>query len=140
MRFCFLVASPPHRDLLLVPNICSSLPCGDRRSRGLKDEQWPPLQPSPAVRSTIPPGHRARLHGGENATPAREFCCISISVLFSLITRWSSFVGCELVKSAFSRLALVAAMVAIAPAGGSARDGRRKRGHVMEAKMSSTGA
>ena len=32
--------------------------------------------------------------------------------------RWSSCVGCELVKSAFSRLALVAAMVAIAPAGG----------------------
>ena len=41
------------------------MPCGDRPSRGLKDEQWPPLQPSPAVRSTIPPGHRARLHGGE---------------------------------------------------------------------------
>src|SRR5215510_12718968 len=54
-----------------VPNICSSLPCGDRPSRGLKDEQWPPppLQPSPAVRSTIPPGHRARLHGGETPHP-----------------------------------------------------------------------
>ena len=44
-----------------------------------------PLQASPAVGSTRPPGHRARLHGGKNATPAREFCCVSISVLFSLI-------------------------------------------------------
>src|SRR6516165_9165187 len=31
---------------------------GSRTSR-------PPFQPSPAVRSTIPPGHRARLYGGE---------------------------------------------------------------------------
>jgi hypothetical protein len=30
-----------------------------------------PLQPSPAVRSTIPPGHRARLHGGKRHTRTR---------------------------------------------------------------------
>ena len=64
-RFCFLVALPPCGICCFAPNICSSLPCGDHPSRGLKDEQWPPLQPSPAVRSTIPSGHRARLHGGE---------------------------------------------------------------------------
>ena len=73
------------RDLLLCAKhlfVAATRQLSEPRAQG---RAMAALQPSPAVESTIPPGHRARLHGGKNATPAREFCCVSISVLFSLI-------------------------------------------------------
>src|SRR5262245_62256323 len=111
----------------------------DRPSRGLKDEQWPPLQSSPAVRSTIPPGHRARLHGGEKRhTRTRVLLHLDFRVQsdcpdghLSLVVNSSNPPLVALPSSrSWWQLPLP---------GESARGGRRKRGHAMEAKMSSTG-
>jgi hypothetical protein len=87
-----------------------------------------PLQPSPAVESTIPPGHRARLHGGESATPAREFCCVLISVLFRLIAPMVIFRWLGTRQIRLWSPCPVTDMVAIAPAGGSSAPAKGPEG------------
>ena len=138
-RFCFLVASPTHRDLLLCAKhlfFAAMRRSSEPRAQGR----------AMATSSTLPGGKKHHTAGasrgctwGKTPHPHASSVASRFPCLVRL-PRWSSFVGCELVKSAFSRLALVAAMVAIAAARGSARGGRTKRRHVMEAKMSSTRA
>src|SRR5262249_3591479 len=93
----FCCFSPPVGLFAFGQTIFRRCHSAGRPRPGVQDEPTPPPPSSPAARNNPPPGPPRRYEApyrrgiargctaGKNATPAREFCCVSISVLFSLI-------------------------------------------------------